>query len=85
MTTSYQSDFIQIRDLFTELDSLTNYVRFQDNIIDGCNMATRDAYSLWIPDPFLFGIRICSSNRNHTAYLWRSNPCKDVKGVEKTS
>ena len=34
-------------------------------------MPTGDAYSFWTPGPIPFGIWICSSNRNHTTYLWR--------------
>ena len=34
-------------------------------------MPTEDAYSLRTPGPIPFEICICSSNRNHTTYLWR--------------
>ena len=46
MTTFHQSDFIQVRDLFTELHILTNYVRFPDNISDGYGMPIGDAWSI---------------------------------------
>ena len=36
-----------------------------------CGMPTEDAYSLRTPGPIPFGICTCSSNRNHTTYLWR--------------
>ena len=65
--------FLTITDLvlITELVFLPNCVRFPKNICNGCGMPTDDAYSLRTPGPVPFGICICSSNRNHTTYLWR--------------
>ena len=45
MTTFHRSDFIPIRDLFTELDLLPIYERLQLNICDGWRMPTGKAYS----------------------------------------
>ena len=45
MITFHRSDFMPIRDLFTELDLLPTYEMFPKNIRDGCSMLTGDAYS----------------------------------------
>ena len=45
LTTIHRSDFIPIRDLFTELDLLPAYERYPLNICDGCSILTGDAYS----------------------------------------
>ena len=45
MTILDRSDFISIRDIFTELDLLLAYERFPWNICDGCSMLIGDAYS----------------------------------------
>ena len=45
MTTLHRSDFIPIREPFTEVDLLPTYKSFPLNICDGCRILTGDAYS----------------------------------------
>ena len=50
------------RDLFTELDHLPNYYRFQRIICDGCGMPTGDVYSPGhAPGSVLYGTCVCST------------------------
>ena len=55
MATFHRSDLISIRDLFTELDLLPTYVRFTQNIFDGCSMPAGEAYSSGHLVPSHFG------------------------------
>ena len=56
MTTLVDQNFIQIRDLITELDHIPNYERFPYNIFDECDMPKGDAYSSGYLVPSHLGI-----------------------------